>query len=130
MKQIFTPTSIYKFEKIHKKKIQEKSYLIALSSKGLYHFQNNKVNKMIENITNSYAIEIQTNKKAIELFINELYVDYLHISNLPAYLFCHYKASSPIQYKCQEQGYLLWLLVLKLFLFFVFLAKHSDFLLF
>ena len=83
MKQIFIPNITCKFDKIRQNNVQEKFYLIALSSNGLYHFDNNKVKKIIENVTNSFAIEFQTCDKLFEVFINELNVDSLNVSNLP-----------------------------------------------
>lgn len=83
MKQIFIPNITCKFDKITQNKVQDKIYLIALSSNGLYHFDNNKVNKIIENVTNSFAVEFQTCNRLFEMFINELNVDSQNVSNLP-----------------------------------------------
>ena len=83
MKQIFVPNIQFKFDKIRKYKTKEYPYIIAVSSRGLYNFQNNTSNKIIENTTKSYSIEVQTNDNNFKLFINEICVDSLCVSNLP-----------------------------------------------
>ena len=84
MKQIFIPNIQFKLDKMHKYLISEENYLIAISSRGLYHFQNNNVKKIIENIIDNYVITFESNNKHdIELFINVVNIDSLHVTNLP-----------------------------------------------
>jgi len=83
MKQILIPNTDFTLEKMQKHKLQEKSYIIAVSLKGLFKFQKYQTYKVFEKINNSYAIELTTNNKVFELFVNEMTVDSQIVFRLP-----------------------------------------------